>query len=1500
MDGREPLPYLSTLCTDARNHRARFIRHILSEIDDAGIDRRLNDWTRAIEEGLDDVGCCMSREDWLVGFKRRKEAAIPRQPAKGYALLKGKSDAASASWTNISTNIMTGAAGSTSSDGDEKPHVLVQMQKLAASPDIPSLKPIIHHLVLCVAPFGTQVTGRPEAGGLLSPSSHVSCVFTSALFSAGDAQQNATVSVLYGLDDWESTLSLSEHARLRVVGGTFVLIGATSPSQHRSLIRILRTAIYMHLALILEQHLLSDSNVHLRYSRPKYDAPSSSEPDAVPPTPSNLTPKPRRNSGIRSTLLNLFSRRTFGHRSSTIGSVDEYPHKSELSRNLSIQFPRRSGDESPRSSLDSIGQRIRRFSLRADAHVHPRIKKFIEDPDKPFTTAVARIEDGKDLLSTSYDVSFPPPEVLLDLARYEEDSARRVRGKERRSALTTLLGWDSKDSMGKGMSGTLGFVRHQCISVLVSRHVPQSSSLPARDDDQRAKPLRLACGRPRWETFWYYTKGGSQHDLTLGEVITEFSSVFSNVCDEQGCTSKCGEHQLKFTHGKTCIELSFSAVDDDGQESKDGIVMWESCAVCRVKSTMKEMSDGTYLLSFAKYLELLIYSPAIHSSPICEHTTHPDPNVRINFVRHFSTRTCIVTFCLSEERDIFQLHLPRLQICRTGDKTSHPVYSENCQEPLQMEEEQIVLRRQIRAFWEAVSDHLDRIEGLLTGPDSGIIKKALPRLPSSMDGAYEDYMLAPQASTISTYMTAPDDPGSSLLNSNLVDPVDVRVSRENHVYPGPQAVPDPLILLSAMRYAFQRTEQSLYAQLSRAPTSQLNDFRRSFLAAGRSAQKRVTAWKKKHLEQGQDLVGDMRVPEPEWWDKKIYVLPGGNVVVHEEDWGSVIAFTLSSSDFLNELSNLSVNRSASGQTAFPEATAPSAPSTPSASSAVTTKGYKFFSNASTQQQQPDPDRDDAVWHEPEPYAAVVTRKEVSRDSASILSLRDMLLSRTPAEPGVASPRAAAPLTPPLAWAKPDVQLIKEAVGGEVGRLPDTVETVGKMLQELEAAHSGEVLKPDTASVSSSMSLSSSVQRVKGSVQPSFSSDSSSSVSDATVSMLPSLPPEVPPKEASTSFSSVQGPPTPVTPGRAQGQGQGKNPQTASSSFANTLTNSLNYALRLVSSGQSTPRGLGYSASAHHGLLLAEANVIDEKPHIKYEAMVGKRLKISCIVYYAKQFDLLRKRCGIDDVFVKSLSRSNNWAAEGGKSRSHFWKTSDDRFIIKTLVNAWNVADLNVLQELAPACFRYVESMASKPTVLVKLLGYYTVEVKNQESGANHGRLDLVVMENLFYDRKVDKTFDLKGIQGRKVKPTANDSLDGRRRQTLFDGEWIEGQQKTLMLVRPESKKVLRDAVKSDAEFLAKMNIMDYSLLLGIDVESKHIMCGLVDMIGSYTLAKTLEYKAKHGLHSTKDVTVIPPAEYEERFVNALEGYFVACPDKWSKPLDESWVLNVVDQLPSVL
>lgn len=86
----------------------------------------------------------------------------------------------------------------------------------------------------------------------------------------------------------------------------------------------------------------------------------------------------------------------------------------------------------------------------------------------------------------------------------------------------------------------------------------------------------------------------------------------------------------------------------------------------------------------------------------------------------------------------------------------------------------------------------------------------------------------------------------------------------------------------------------------------------------------------------------------------------------------------------------------------------------------------------------------------------------------------------------------------------------------------------------------------------------------------------------------------------------------------------------------------------------------------------------------------------------------------------------------------------------------------------------MDDTASKPTVLAKLLGFYTVEIRNLESGTVQAKADLLVMENLFYQQKVVRTFDLKGIAGRKVKANANPRVEQKTFKTLFDGEWIEG------------------------------------------------------------------------------------------------------------------------------
>ncbi|EAU83589.2 hypothetical protein CC1G_07962 [Coprinopsis cinerea okayama7 len=897
---------------------------------------------------------------------------------------------------------------------------------------------------------------------------------------------------------------------------------------------------------------------------------------------------------------------------------------------------------------------------------------------------------------------------------------------------------------------------------------------------------------------------------------------------------------------------------------------------------------------------------------ICPHTSVPSrtlSDLRFNIIRNFATSQGSISFSLSSVEDIFELRVPRIQISKLAERISRTP-TESSVTSLELpstEDEKKALRKEIRRWWEGVSDHIDSLEEILSDPDTrqNPRHKSLPRLPSA-DDAYDVFegdpssVPLPPATAVTPAPVVPSPQGDyfgSHISEAKTDATGESVSSggsESTVTTpavGPSIPPkdDSAQRLAALRQYLQRLEQSLYIQLANTPLSSLNDVRRSFLSAAKGTQKRLAAWQKKHLGSKVSMVRQLEGNEPEWWKKGCHAVPGANIIVREDDWGSIIAFTLSTADYHNELTNLSFNRPPL-RTSASESSIPSSTGAPSSFFSVAS-GYKFFSPTI----QPDPDQDDdAAWNEQESYSAIITRKEHIRDPTSILSIRDVLRKANPPADSVSVKSATA--TPsssqstPTTRAKPDVGLNMQAVGGQVLAGNESVE---KLLQELEhlptsrpPSRPPSVLESDTPSPS--------LTPVPKEDRGSTSSDSTGQESDTTIGAngnaqpststdAPAVPQKEPPKPPPKDEPPA---PPPKTP-----------PTAASSFFASTFASTFGSAVRYVMSSAEPSRPTSpIPPGKHHTLLNADFETIDDRPHIKYDWTIGKRLKFSCTVYYAKQFDLLRKRCGIDDIYVKSLSRSANWAADGGKSKSNFWKTSDDRFIIKTLVNAWNVADLQFLIELAPAYFRYMDSTANKATALAKMLGFYTIEIRNLETGAVQSKVDLLVMENLFYDQQITKTFDLKGIQGRKVKTT---NKAGGTTKTLFDGEWIEDQQRTLMLVRPHSKRVLREAIRSDAEFLAKCNIMDYSLLLGIDEGKKQISCGLVDTIGSYTFAKTLEYKAKH-LQSGKDVTVIPPADYQERFVHALEGYFVACPDKWSKPMDESKIISDPDLLPSAL
>ena len=354
------------------------------------------------------------------------------------------------------------------------------------------------------------------------------------------------------------------------------------------------------------------------------------------------------------------------------------------------------------------------------------------------------------------------------------------------------------------------------------------------------------------------------------------------------------------------------------------------------------------------------------------------------------------------------------------------------------------------------------------------------------------------------------------------------------------------------------------------------------------------------------------------------------------------------------------------------------------SASGSTSSFKFFSSS----QKPDPDREDSVWDEPEAYSASVTRKEHPRDPTALLSLREVLRHKVPVD-GPQSAQSSSSITisrlanngaPPSAWAKPAVEVNMAAADGQVTGMPEAVVTAGRILHELDGASVLSSKGSATDSVASGF-VETNVHRGKtSSLLSRVSLESLNAIGAAPSAQRAAPPPErerankipggllVDPRSRSSTASTTQ---DSIDRDR---ESEPANNESFMLSWTNSLTSAMRYMLKAdLPSQPATP-----PTKNHHGLLFADPMTIDERPHIKYDWTIGKRLKFSCTVYYAKQFDVLRRRCGVEDVFVRSMAKCEPWKAQGGKSRSNFWKTSDDRFIIKTLVNAWNVADLYVV------------------------------------------------------------------------------------------------------------------------------------------------------------------------------------------------------------------------------
>lgn len=152
----------------------------------------------------------------------------------------------------------------------------------------------------------------------------------------------------------------------------------------------------------------------------------------------------------------------------------------------------------------------------------------------------------------------------------------------------------------------------------------------------------------------------------------------------------------------------------------------------------------------------------------------------------------------------------------------------------------------------------------------------------------------------------------------------------------------------------------------------------------------------------------------------------------------------------------------------------------------------------------------------------------------------------------------------------------------------------------------------------------------------------------------------------------------------------------------------------------------------------------------------------------------------------------------GKSGSFFYFSRDYRFIIKTIHHSEHKFLLKVLKQ-------YYQHVQENPhTLLSRFYGLHRVKLP-------HGRkIHFVIMNNLFPPHKdIHETYDLKGSTVGREFPENS----GKENPVLKDLNWLRKGRK--LELGPEKRALLTEQLRRDKEMLKRINVMDYSLLVGI-------------------------------------------------------------------------------------
>ncbi|TPX51992.1 hypothetical protein SeMB42_g01728, partial [Synchytrium endobioticum] len=250
------------------------------------------------------------------------------------------------------------------------------------------------------------------------------------------------------------------------------------------------------------------------------------------------------------------------------------------------------------------------------------------------------------------------------------------------SARNVGLGYVSTNN-----NSLLAVIQHQSLAYSYSLYQSRSSTIPCRSQE-----LKICQ--------YYEKRQGPTLDLTLGQQINEWSQQFYDACSDMNCSFHVGQHMHTYTHFNARVSVIMT--EDDAimpLDAQDQVYHWTECRSCSWQLVPIPVSTATWMYSFGKYLELLVYHPGLKPPTSCEHVQSDCRAIRQCF-RQGRISMRIAT----EAINLYEMRTPKIQVVPAHLTPLTPQKGDNPLDPVEADDILSRLKSEVSCFYGSVRD----------------------------------------------------------------------------------------------------------------------------------------------------------------------------------------------------------------------------------------------------------------------------------------------------------------------------------------------------------------------------------------------------------------------------------------------------------------------------------------------------------------------------------------------------------------------------------------------------------------------------------------------------------------------------------------------------------------------------------------------------------------------------------------------------------------------------